>query len=150
MMLFAWRTYGSPFGRLRDEMNRLFDRSFFGRGAFPRWFERRSRFAQVNMTETAEALTVTCELPGVNRDDIETSIEGGVLTIRGERSAAQDRQAECYHRRERGYGPFERVLELPAKVDLANVTAKFTDGVLEIVLPKHPDTKPKRIEVKVS
>ncbi len=101
------------------------------------------------MTETADALTVECELPGVAKDAVDTSIEGGVLTIRGERKAPAGRDESRYERREREFGPFERHIELPAKVDVDNVRAKLAGGVLTIVMPKHPDSKPKRIEVKV-
>jgi HSP20 family protein len=101
------------------------------------------------MSETADALTVRCEVPGVAREDIETSIEGGVLTIRGTRKTPEDRLEERYHGRGRFVGPFERTLELPARVDVDNVKAKLTDGVLEITMPKHPDSRPKRIEVKL-
>jgi HSP20 family protein len=100
------------------------------------------------MTETADVLTVECELPGVEREDVEVSMEGGVLRIRGERKAPETIPAE-YHRRERDFGPFERTIELPVKVDVDNVKAKFSFGLLDIVLPKHPDSQPRRIEVKV-
>ena len=149
MTLYSWGTNWGPFERLRGEMNRLFDRSFLGRDLLPGWLEHRERFARVNMAETAEALTVECELPGVRKEDIDISVEGGTLIIRGERKPPGGRQAERYDRRERAFGPFERTLELPARVDVEQVKAKLTSGVLEIVLPRHPDSKPKRIEVNV-
>ena len=148
-MLFAWGPNLDVFERLRGEMNRLFDRRFFARGLWPTWLEREGKFPRVNMSEAAETLTVECELPGVVRDDVDISVEGGVLTIRGERKPPEDRQSERYYRRERGFGPFERSIELPSRVDVDNISAKLTNGVLEIVLPKHPDAKPKRIEVNV-
>lgn len=148
MILYAWRSDLSPFMRLRDEMNRLFDSSLYGRAIVPGWFERRARYPRLNLAETADTLTVECELPGVDKEDIDISVEGGVLRVRGVRKPPEDRQAERYHRRERGFGEFERSIELPAKVDAANVNARLTDGVLEIVLSKLPESKPKRIEVK--
>ena len=148
-MLFVWGPYTSVFERLRREMNSLFDRRFFGRGVWPTGLEREGKFPHVNMAETAEGLAVTCELPGVEKDDIDISVEGGVLTIRGERKPPEDRPSERYYRRERGFGPFERAIELPSKVDVDNIRAKLTSGVLALVLPKHPDAKPKRIEVNV-
>lgn len=145
-MTSAW---GNEWERLRGEMNRLFERSIFGPGAVPAWLGRRGRFGRLNLTETADALTAECELPGVAKENVETSIEEGVLTIRGERKAPEGREEERYSRREREFGPFERRVELPAKVDVEHVRAKLSGGVLEIVMPKHPDSKPRRIEVKV-
>ena len=147
-MGLPWSSDWAPFDKLREEMNDLFDRRLFGRGLFPGWFERGTHFPRVNMTETADVLTVECELPGVEREDVEVSMEGGVLRIRGERKAPETIPAE-YHRRERDFGPFERTIELPVKVDVDNVKAKFSSGLLDIVLPKHPDSQPRRIEVKV-
>lgn len=148
-MLFVWGPYTNVFERLRQEMNTLLDRRFFGRGFWPTGLAREGKFPRVNMAETAEGLTVTCELPGVEKEDVDISVEGGVLTIRGERKGPEDRASERYYRRERGFGPFERSIELPSRVDVSKIRARLTSGVLELVLPKHPDAKPKRIEVKV-
>jgi HSP20 family protein len=145
-MTYRW---GNDWDHLRDEMNRLLDRSAFGRGLFPGWLGRHGRFGRLNMTETADALTVECELPGVSKENVETSIDNGVLTIRGERRAPAGREDSRYRRREREFGPFERQVELPVKVDAERVHAKLSGGVLDVVMPKHPDSKPRRIEVKV-
>jgi HSP20 family protein len=145
-MLFAWGPQGDPFQRLRDEMNRIFE----NRMLIPGWLERHLPYPRVNMTETPEELTVECELPGVAKQDLELSVEGDALTIRGERKAPEDREEEKYHRRERGFGKFERTLELPAKVDVDKIQAKFANGVLRIVMPKHPESQPKKIDVKVT
>ena len=148
-MFFAWGPNLNVFGRLQDEVNRLFDRRFLGRGMLSGLRGRGGVFPRLNMTETTDALTVECELPGVSTDDVDISVEGGVLTVKGERKAPEDRPPECYYRRERPFGPFERSIELPSRVDVDDIRAKLSGGVLEIVLPKHPDSKPKRIEVKV-
>ena len=145
-MSYVW---GNEWERLRDEMNRLFERGPFSQGLFPGWLGRRGRFGRLNMTETPEALTVECELPGVEKGQVETLVEGGILTIRGERKPPEGRDDSRYQRREREFGPFERRVELPAKVDASRVRAKLAGGVLEIVMPKHPDSRPRRIEVKV-
>ena len=148
-MLLRWNTESWPFGRLRGELNRLLDESMLAARGLPGWVRGQAAFPRLNVTETAEALNVTCELPGVARDDIDISVEGDVLTIRGERKRPEEgREDARYVRRERRFGPFERSFELPAKVDVENVTARLTGGVLDIVLPKHPETKPRRIELK--
>ena len=148
MVLYAWHSRTSPFGRLREEMNRLFDRRFFGHGPFSGWFGRGARFPRVNLSETEDALVVECEMPGVARDEVDISVEGGVLTIRGERKPREEPKSESYHRRERNWGPFERSVELPAKVDVDAVKAKLANGILEITLPKTAEAKPRKIDVK--
>jgi HSP20 family protein len=148
MILYSWHPYAGPFGRLRDDLNRLFDERVFGRGPLSAWLTGR-QFPRVNVSETEDALVVECEVPGLSKDDLDISIESGILTVRGEIKRDEDRKPESYHRRERGAGPFERSIELPAKVDVEKVSAKLTDGILTIELPKHPESKPKTIEVKV-
>jgi HSP20 family protein len=147
-MFYAWSGHFGPFNKLRDEMNRLFDTAFLGRGFIPNLFERRT-FPRLNMRETENALVVECELPGVARDDLGIAIENDVLTIRGERKTPEGRTADDYVRRERSFGPFERRLELPARVDVDAVKAAYANGLLEITLPKHPEAKPRKIDVSV-
>ena len=148
MVLYGWQTGAGPFERLRREMNRVFDRSVFARGPMGRWLGRGARFPRINLTETEDALLVACELPGVGKEDVDIAVEHGVLTIRGEVKPVEGRTPENYHRRERATGPFERAVELPAKVDTEKVSAKLADGILEITLPKTPEEKPRTIEVK--
>ena len=147
-MLYAWSGYFGPFQKLRSEMNRLFDTAFLGRGFIPNLFERRT-FPRLNMRETQEALLVECELPGLRKEDLDITIEDDVLTIRGERGTAGENASQEYVRRERSFGPFERRMELPARVDVENVKAAYSNGVLEITLPKHPEAKPRKIDVAV-
>jgi len=145
-MLPLW---DSDFDTLREEMSNLFGRRLFSRGLLPGWFESNSSLPRVNMIETPETLTVEAELPGVEPQDLDISMEGGELRIRGERKAPEEKGRVDYLRRERSFGPFERVIELPVKVDVERVQAKFSSGVLQIVLPKSSESRSKRIEVKV-
>ena len=147
-MLYAWTGRFGPFQRLRDEMNRLFDTTFPGRGFIPNIFGRKT-FPRVNMRETENALVVECEIPGVAREDLDISIENDVLTIRGERKTPGDRKPDDYARRERGFGPFERRVDLPAHVDVEGVKAACANGLLEVTLPRHPESKPRKIDVTV-
>jgi HSP20 family protein len=91
---------------------------------------------------------VTVELPGVDLDDLEITLEGGVLTIQGERHFAHDSSEQQFHRIERRYGAFRRAITLPAHVQADAVEATIEDGVLELVVPKVEEAKPKRIEVR--
>jgi HSP20 family protein len=148
-MLPLWSSDLDPLGTLSEEMTDLMNRRFLGRGMLPEWFESDSSLPRLNMIETPESLTVEAELPGVEPQDVDISIEGGELRIRGERKAPEEKGRMDYLRRERTFGPFERTIELPVKVDVDRVQAKFASGILQIVLPKSPESRSRRIEVKV-
>ncbi len=148
MVRIRWR--GDPFeesplgnlNRLRDEMNRLFEgyyapeRFTFGVGVYP----------AVNVYEEADTFRVTAELPGMDPGDIDISVQGDNLVLRGE-SKPQTGEGVSYHRRERRSGAFNRVLSLPERVDAGKVSAEYVKGVLRVTLPKAEEAKPRRISV---
>jgi HSP20 family protein len=106
-----------------------------------------TEYPAVNLWEDNESLFVEAELPGMNLDDLEIFVTGGnQLTVSGERKEPVTNGAS-WHRRERGYGKFTRVIELPAQVNEGRVEAHFKLGVLTIKLPKREDAKPRRITV---
>ena len=86
--------------------------------------------------ETAESVVVIVEIAGINDQDVEISIEGNSLTIRGQREDRQRHPSRLYSQMEICCGPFQRILGLPAEVDADKATATYDDGFLEIVLPK--------------
>ena len=90
----------------------------------------------VDIQETAEALIVTAELPGVKEEQITVELQGRTLVLRGERSQDPARPGENFHRVERVYGPFQRAFTLAVPVEEAQVRANFRHGVLEVYLPK--------------
>ena len=137
---------GEMVERLQKEMNRLFS-DFSGRG-FPAF--RVNVFPPVNMSEDAEKLYLRTELPGMKPEDVEISVEGETLTLRGERKVAEGGENVNYHRRERESGRFRRIMTLPAKVSPDDVSAVFKCGVLTITLPKAPEIRPKQITVKAT
>ena len=94
-------------------------------------------------------VVVTAEVPGVNPEDIDISIEGETLTISGSRSEEALPEGAEYRRRERSYGEFTRSIELPFRIDAGSVEANFTNGVLNINLPRLPEEKPRKITVNV-
>jgi HSP20 family protein len=127
--------------RLRDEMDRLFGR----------WTGRRfplapAAYPLMNLWEDDENLFVEAELPGLELSDLEIYVHGNQLAVKGERKEPTCEKS-TWHRRERGYGKFARVLELPVAVDEDKVEAAFKSGVLTITLPKRAEGKPRRIEV---
>jgi HSP20 family protein len=144
--LMEWRPFREV-SRLRREMDRLWD-DYFGsgrRGLQP----LQPEFAPaVDVTETAEAVVVKAEVPGMDAKDINISVTGEVLTIKGEKKSEREEKEENYHLVERSYGSFSRSLTLPAAVDLDKIEAKYDKGVLTVTCPKKEEVKPKPIEIK--
>jgi HSP20 family protein len=133
--------------RMREEMERLF-REFFrpGDGEEATWM-RGNWAPPVDIYETDEAFVLKAELPGFSKEDVQIELHGNRLTLRGERKHDTEAKEEQYHRLERAYGRFERVFWLPATVDAEKIKASFTNGVLELRLPKSEAAKPKRIAI---
>jgi HSP20 family protein len=111
---------------------------------------RRSSVAlpSVDITETDDEYRVRTEIPGVAKDDVTVEFEQGVLCIRGEKKSQRDEKLERGRHLECSYGAFSRSFRLPQDADTDQISAKFRDGVLEVVVAKHPESKPKQIAVK--
>jgi HSP20 family protein len=136
-----------PFSQLRQEVDRALSSALTGApGAWLPEFAQSRVFPALNVWEQADELFVEAELPGLKADDLDISVEGDVLTIKGQRGEAAP-QGATFHRRERGVGPFSRVLRLPVPVDADRVRAAFRDGVLLVTLPKAEEAKPRKIKV---
>jgi HSP20 family protein len=147
-MMVLRRTNGHhPLDQLRTQMDRLVS-DFFGPAgaASPRPIARAGTFPALNVWEQDEDLYAEAELPGMKHDDLDISVVGSDLTIRGKRGQELP-EGSAYHRRERGEGEFTRVLRLPIEVDANRVEATLKDGVLLIKLPKAESAKPKKIKV---
>jgi HSP20 family protein len=102
----------------------------------------------LDISERKDAYLVTVELPGVQADDLEITMEDGLLTIQGERQFAHDSSEQQFHRVERRYGAFRRSITLPAHVMAEGIQASVDNGVLQILVPKAEEAKPKRIQVR--
>lgn len=100
------------------------------------------------MIEGPERYTVECELPGMDQKNIEVSVAGGVLTIKGEKKGQQESKGGKVYRKESWEGSFQRTLSLPRNVDSGKVEASYKDGVLQVVLPKSESAKAKRIPLQ--
>ncbi|MBW1981750.1 MAG: Hsp20/alpha crystallin family protein [Deltaproteobacteria bacterium] len=111
------------------------------------WKEREEWVPAFDVSETEEDVIVRAELPGMNSKDIDISLTGDVLTIRGEKKRESEDKRENYHRKERTYGVFMRSFRLPVEVKNDAVDANYKDGVLTITLPKAEKHKPRRIKV---
>jgi HSP20 family protein len=140
----------SLFGSLHREIDRLFDdftRGGFGLMAVP---AQTNLLPSIDVTESDKEIEITAELPGLERKDVEISVDDGILTIRGEKKVEtkEEDKNKNYHLAERGYGVFFRAIQLPAGVDPASIQATMSNGVLKVQIPKPAKPEPKKIEVK--
>ena len=132
---------------LQDEVNRLFSTSF-SRSYGDEGMARGVWTPNVDIFENKDEIVLEAELPGMNREDFELTIENNVLTLRGERRFEKKDEADNYHRVERAYGAFTRSFTLPQTVSPENATAEYKNGVLRVVLHKREEVKARRIEIK--
>ena len=103
----------------------------------------------VDIAEDDKEYTIKAELPGVNKEDVKVTVEGGVLSITGERKSEKEEKDKKYHRIERTYGSFVRSFTLPEGTASDKINAEFKDGVLKLHLPKDEKAKPKTVDVKI-
>lgn len=102
---------------------------------------------RVDIKEEKDRFLILADLPGVDADDVEVSMDNGILTIKGERRNEQGEQTDRFARIERSYGLFHRRFALPDSADPQGITAHTRNGVLEIAIPKRPEMAPRRISV---
>lgn len=102
----------------------------------------------VDIKETADELMLQFDLPGVHKKDIDIHTEGYTLTVRAERRLDEQPPAKGYHRRERFAGTYERSFTLSSIADPEKLSAKYDNGVLTVHIPKRPESKPRKIQVK--
>lgn len=107
-----------------------------------------SSFPAMNVWTNEDGVLITAELPGIDAQDIDISVQDGALTLRGSREPDEVEEGATYHRRERRYGRFTRVFDLPFAVEEDQVEATLNNGVLQISLPRSEADKPKKIAVK--
>jgi len=127
--------------RMQSEMNRLFS-GFTSATA--------RDFPPVNIWLGGESVAVTVELPGVTRDDVTISLQEDVMTLEGKRDPKLQQDNINWQRRERAYGTFQRVVQLPFRVDPDKVQARFNNGILEIELERLEADRPKKIEIRAA
>jgi HSP20 family protein len=142
-------------GSLHNEMDRLFED--FWKGFGPHTFmtgpwRHGDLTPRVDETEDEKAFHVKVELPGMDHEDVDVSLSGGVLIIRGEKKSDDEEKGKDFYRRERSFGSFRRSLPIPVDVDEAKIEAKFEKGVLYIELPKTEEARKnvKHISIKAA
>ena len=129
---------------LHREIDRLF--SDFARGIGPAGTQ--SIIPSIEISETDKTIEISAEMPGLERRDVEISIEDDTLSIRGEKKVEESKRDKNVQLSERTYGVFYRVLQLPSGIDPSGVQATMSNGVLKITIPKPAKSEPKKIEVK--
>jgi HSP20 family protein len=143
MPVFRWGESWEPLRDLERQVDRLLESLPF---PFPVIrFER--RFPPVNLYELDDEFLLTAELPGTSSENLELTMSGGILTLKGKRPAPAGIADERFRRHERVWGAWERSLSVPERVREEKVSAEFADGILQIHLPKAPETKPRKIQV---
>lgn len=139
---------GRELVRFRDELDNLLNRFFDMDFPSMRGFFREDAWSpRVDLSESGTAVTVKAELPGCDAEDIDVSLEGRRLTIKGEKKEERDEQEGSLRRVERSYGYFSRTLDLPAEVENKDVEAHFKKGVLTVVMKKSKSAAAQKIKV---
>jgi HSP20 family protein len=138
------RGWDWPFRRLFED--------FYGdsgeEGGLPELWSQGRFVPAIDVSEDEESLTLTAEVPGMASEDLDVTVDNGVLTLRGEKREEETREGTGYHRVERRYGQFERRIRLPNYVDAEKIDASYRDGVLRLVMPKVEAAKTKSIQIK--
>lgn len=144
--LIPWERTKS-LSKLRREMDDLWGRFFGDVGFHP--FAETIWAPALDVKETKDHIVITAELPGLGPKDIEVSISGDLLTLKGEKKQEREEKEESFHLIERRYGSFARSIRLAAEVDPQNIKASHKDGVLTVTLPKSEKAKEKHIKINI-
>lgn len=136
---------------LQSEMNRLFDQTLSkpSEKAGGSLFEGALWSPAVDVYETSQNFVVKADLPGIDKDKIDVTVQGDTLILRGEKTEEKEQKEKEYIRTERVYGSFSRAILLPSGVDANNIKAGYKNGVLELTIPKKEEVKPKQIKIDV-
>ena len=132
---------------LQEEVNRLFSTNLTRAFGDDEGIARGAWAPSVDIYENKDQIVLEAELPGMNQEDFDLSIENNVITLRGERKFEKADETDNYHRVERSYGAFTRSFTLPQTVSAEGAVAEYNNGVLRVTLPKREETKARRIQV---
>ena len=143
----------APFGDMEQFFDNLFTRGWLRPFGWerPRWGELMGTFEErmpkVDIIDREEQVVVRAEVPGVNKDDLDVSVSDNAVTIRGETRHEEKEEKGDYYRSEMTRGSFARTVMLPTNVDANQAKAKFSDGVLELTLPKVEQARKKTVKI---
>jgi HSP20 family protein len=142
-----WQGLMSSWREMEDRMDRLFEETF-GRSWRQTAPQATAWLPAVEVFEKDGKLTVRAELPGLKREDITIEVMDDTLMLSGERKTEHEVKEQDYYRCERAYGSFRRAIGLPAGVDKSQIKAVYTDGVLEVTLPKAKGQEPTKVHIQ--
>ncbi|KAB8320884.1 Hsp20/alpha crystallin family protein [Tolypothrix campylonemoides VB511288] len=145
MALVRWNPW-QEMNSLQRQMNTLFDDMMVPTTVFERNF---SRVPAAELQETAEAIHLKLELPGIEAKDLDVQVTQNAISIKGERKSETKTEEKGVTRSEFHYGKFQRVIPLPARIQNTNVTAEYKDGILNLTLPKAEEEKNKVVKVNL-
>ncbi|MCI4625096.1 MAG: Hsp20/alpha crystallin family protein [Candidatus Magnetoovum sp. WYHC-5] len=139
---FGWYdTLHEQLRQMQDKLNKQF--SVYER-------QQQTAFPAFNVYGRSEGVVLTAEIPGLQPKDIDVSVVGNTVTVTLERKPLEVTENESFHRQERWYGKYSRSIDVPFNVDSEKVTAKFSNGILYLFLPKIESDKPKKVEIKTA
>ena len=144
MALVRWEPF-RELAALQNEMGRWM--SQFSGGVAPGNGQSSTWLPAVDVWETEDELVLSFDLPGIAEDKIAVELDDNVLTVSGERDRTSEHSSERFYRFERRFGTFSRSVTLPAGVNEQDIKADYTNGVLEVRVPKPEEQKPKRIQI---
>jgi HSP20 family protein len=147
MDIVPWKPF-DEMTTLRLDLDSLWNR-FFPEAPFFERYTTHEWLPTIDLTETKDKLLIKAELPGLEAKDVDLSIVGDLLTIRGEKKKEEETKDEHHYFVERYCGTFERQIRLPAHIKTDKIDAKFDKGILTITLPKTEEAKKKEIKIKV-
>ncbi len=147
MDIVPWKPF-NELSTMRREMDSLWSR-FFPEAPFFERYTTHEWLPTIDLTETKDKLLIKADLPGLEAKDVDLSITGDLLTIRGEKKKEAETKDEHFFCVERYEGTFQRQIRLPAHVKTDKIDAKFDKGILTITLPKTEEAKKKEIKIKV-
>ena len=142
----GWERSAEERELLRREMSRLYEDPRGTSGQEP----RAGVFPLINVTQDRDHLYIRAELPGITADALSITATDNTLAIAGQRTLPTEEAKASYHRREREAGAFSRTISLPMEIAVDKVSARYSDGILTIVVPKTETAKPKRIKIQSS
>ena len=144
MALVRWEPF-RELAALQNEMGRWMGQ--LSGGLTPGNGQSSTWLPAVDVWETGDELVLSFDLPGIPEDKIAVELDDNVLTVSGERDRTSEHSSERFYRFERRFGTFTRSVTLPVGVSEADIKAEYTNGVLEIRVPKPEEQKPKRIQI---
>ncbi|MBE0417644.1 MAG: Hsp20/alpha crystallin family protein [Coriobacteriia bacterium] len=149
MAIMRWDPFGEML-RMQRDMDRIFSRMGGTEGRGGETAAAVAWMPKIDVKSKGDDIVVRAELPGIDPDEVEIEVTDGVLTIKGERMAEEEREGEGWLIRESSYGTFERSMVLPEGVEPGSITAEYIDGILEVHVPKALEAaKPKTTKVSV-